>query len=177
MTTFIRNFSFPILFLMLFIPAYAQVQLGVEIGPGIPLGDFEDFYEVGVGGRFKFNYFVNDNVAVGTALGIYGFGFEFNDDLDLISVPWTFHGEYFFKGPKASPYLGAGIGMCFLSWENNGRGRDFNFDNDDVRFAGNLGGGVLFNVQKNLELGGDMRFHLVEDASFFAIKFVLAFKL
>jgi opacity protein-like surface antigen len=158
--------------------AQAQVQLGINIGAGLPMDDdFSDFFETGFGGNFKFNYFIKDNVALGANLGYYSFDVEGPADWNLNIIPLTFHAEYYFSKDKIKPFLGGGLGLYFKSIGDDDGLFDDNDAYDDTDFGLNLGGGLLFNVSNKLDLGVDLRFHVIEDTSFAGLNFGLYFDL
>jgi opacity protein-like surface antigen len=158
--------------------ASAQVQLGLNVGAGIPLGDgLGDNLETGFGLNAKFNYFVKENLALGATLGYYSFEWEPDERWNRNVIPLTFNVEYYFKPSKVKPFIGGGLGLYFYSWDrDNDRGFDEDYD-DDTELGLHLGGGLLFEVGKNVDLGADLRFNIIEDESFMGIHFGAYFKL
>ncbi|NJL12898.1 MAG: porin family protein [Microscillaceae bacterium] len=150
----------------------AQFKLGVELGLALPFDDFSDFVETGYGFRVKGLYFLNEHLGLGLTTGFYSFGVEGDrdDDEGFRQVPLTFDVMYQFSGNKAKPYVSGGLGIHFTSFRNE----NITFDTGD-ELALNLGGGVLFAVADKIDIGGDLRFHIVEDISFMGLSFKALF--
>jgi len=159
----------------------AQMQLGLDLGPNIPVGDFGDVAETGLGFKIVFKYFFNDNVAFMANIGYSSFEWEENywfgrgwgrgDDFRFNIVPINLNVEYHFGGNPLKPYLSGGLGIYALSINND----NDNWDDDDryqsTEVGLNLGGGLAYEIGNNLDLTADLKFHLVENASFVGLNF------
>lgn len=159
----------------------AQIQLGLDLGPNIPIGDFGDVAETGVGFKFIFKSFFDDNFAFMANIGYNSFDgkdniFRNNDNFGFDIIPININAEYHFGGDKISPYLSGGLGFYSISLDN-----DDIFGNDDryedTEIGLDLGGGITYPIKDNIYLSGDLKIHLIENASFIGLNFGVLFDL
>lgn len=76
---------------------------------------------------------------------------------------WAFMGNVFYDfwtGSNWTPYVGAGLGVAIVEWDEPG------FEDDDTVFAFQLGAGVAFDFTPNLALTLDYRFFGTEEPEF-----------
>ncbi len=109
-----------------------------------------------------------DNITV-SAFGLSASGAL---DGDVSSIAFMANGFYDFRigGPdgKFVPYLGGGIGVVQIDVNDlaiagsGAAGQDF----DDTVFAFQLGGGVMFNIAKNVDLSVNYRYFRAADPEF-----------
>lgn len=160
----------------------AQMQLGLDLGPSLPIGDFNDYADTGLGFKFIFKYFFDDNLALMANLGYSNFDNEDNDffgrgrdRFDFNILPININIEYYFEGDKVQPYLSGGLGIYSLSIGDDDIFDDNRYSSTEVGL--DLGGGLVFPIKDKIYLSGDLKFHLIENASFIGLNFGVLFDL
>jgi opacity protein-like surface antigen len=145
-------------------------------GASIPMGDYGDFAKLGFGGGVGFDYFVNENIAVGVD-GSY----TMNDAKDDVNAALTAlatapvkasdsfirggaHGKWMFPTAaesKISPYLIAGAGIYNVKAKLESADPLFNGDASESKFGGHGGLGVLFKTGGNVGVGAQGTYHFI----------------
>lgn len=102
-----------------------RIDLGVNVMLGFPMGDYSFGSEMltmnsapgmGIGGGIDFNYWLNDNIAVGLEAGYLSFseGEETNAGItskrSFTGIPVMVKGTYYFGEEGFRPYAGLGLG-------------------------------------------------------------------
>jgi hypothetical protein len=111
-----------VLFTVLAFAGYTSAQkMGaeVQIGVGLPMGDFGDVFKTGFGGQGTFLYSLNPEITLTGAIGYYTFTNKDYSDLTFSTVPVLVGGRYIFSKGSISPYAGAELGLHFSSVKVN----------------------------------------------------------
>lgn len=103
-------------FLSITTMAKAQIKIGASLGAAVPMGDFSDGANTGLGGSLTGKYLINKNMGVGLNVGFYSFGEKtdgFKNKLTPVSGSFT----YYFNSNTGNfkPYVGADLG--FYTWK------------------------------------------------------------
>lgn len=108
----------------------SRVSLGLEAG--LPMGDFGDFYGVGIGGTLGFEIPVGDNLGVVAQAGYLSFaGKEYDlgivkvEGASLGAIPIQVGAKYYFTDNQEGAYLGALTGVHLLSSEGSDGSTNF----------------------------------------------------
>lgn len=162
----------------------------VLLGYAMPSGDVGDLLDSGVSFGLDYDgYKINDMWSIGagffytsntkenTTLGM-------NYDYTLASYGLSPYAKYSkdvdMGGKKVNVYGLAGLGMYGVSQELEFTGANtiYNTDASESEFGFNLGGGVMYPLNDKMQLGLDLRYHIVaSDLSYFipAAKFTYSF--
>ena len=161
------------------VKAQAQVQLGLHAGVGIPMGNFGDAYNLGIGGGGNFKYLLSDNFALGASVSYYTFG---GKDLGIPGydapssnlIPIHANAEYYFGDGSTKPFIGADLGVTMTSSSAAGSKSQTNFS-----FAPILG--IKFGLGDSVDLFGNAKYNVVtneiSNLSYVGINFGLLFNL
>jgi hypothetical protein len=108
------------------LPAGARAESFTMIGPHLGFSTSPD--QVVFGGQMQFG-----DVAPQIDF-LPGIDFGFGDDMTVISLNGDFHYRFEIAGKKWQPYVGGGVAIHFVSWDNAGPGTD----NSDTEGGGTL---------------------------------------
>lgn len=86
----------------------------------------------------------------------------FEADVSDLTIATDINVDFPLQDARITPYLGAGIGVHFLSAETNVPGEQ---SDDDTKVGLNLQGGMRNQIMPNLNLFGELRYSFVSDAS------------
>ncbi len=91
----------------------AQITAGAGLLVGMPMGDYADGVNTGVGFSLEGNYFVMDNLSVGLEVSFLSMKIDGTDG-KFKFTPITVKGEYFFSEDDFRPFAGLGIGYYLV---------------------------------------------------------------
>ena len=91
-----------------------------------------------------------------------------NADMSDLAFAVDVDMDFPLQGSRMTPYLGAGLGLHFLSEDSN-----VGTSSDDTKLGLNIQGGIRNQVMPNISLFGEARYAFVSDAS--QLKFVGGF--
>jgi len=154
---------------VLFTPALAsaQLSLGARLGYGFAMGelggggDVADILKAQIPIQLDLGYRVTPALTLG---GYFAYGFgrvggDFEDVCDLDGVECTgrvyrvgLQLDYAFRGPSATPWLGAGFGYEWTSFTGEGPGGEAEFSFRGIEFL-NLQGGLDWKVGDRFSIG------------------------
>ncbi len=171
-------------------PVFAAGEIqkngGVMLGYAMPGDDVGDIIDGGIGFGLDFDgYKINDMWSIGgTFMYTSGSGettvLGSNIDYDVATWGLTPYAKYSKEvdlgGKKATAFGLAGVGLYGVSVEASAGG--VTADASDTEFGFNLGGGLMFPLQDKMEIGLDVRYHIVaSDLTYFipAVKFTYSF--
>ena len=94
--------------------AGAQFSLGANLGVAMPVGSFEQKYNMGFGGYASLAYTINAKMSIGLNAGFYAFkGTDFpagsNPSTRILPIFLDF--KYYLNTEGFLPYVGAGLGL------------------------------------------------------------------
>lgn len=166
--------------------AQAQVYLGAQAGAKVPMGDWADYYDVGIGGMLEGNYMLQD-LAIGVNVGYYVFsagdymedGVELDDGPNFSIIPIEAKGDYYFSDVSFMPYVGLGLGMYISQYE------DYTYDHpllgettiegeSDSNFGVNPHVGFIYG--NLVGFGAEVGYTIIEDANHLTANLRIIFK-
>jgi len=150
-------------------PAFAQMEagmsmmtIGVNVGYGLPMGDFADGYDGGLSVGLNGCYMFTD--MYGLELGVDWITFAANEDMvgDL-DVKWQYipvTADFLAKFPAGnfSPYIKGGVGYYFGSATGDDVPDDTEGEND---FGINVGGGIQVPFAETMMFDVGAGYHYV----------------
>ncbi len=159
----------------------------VMLGMGMPGGDVGKTVDSGMAFGLDYDgYKINDNWSVAGAF-IYTSSPKKSATLvDYTLSTWgltpyaKYSKEVDLGGKKCNVYGAAGIGYYSVSFKEEGTGvlAGLTSDATDTKFGFNLGGGIMYPIADKMQLGLDLRYHMVaSNLSYFvpAVKFTYSF--
>lgn len=169
-----------LLFISLFIIgvyiSYAQIQVGIVLGPQFPVSGFNDAFNTGMGFGATGKYSLSDNLAVGANLHYNSFsGNRYNDYYNngyrnrASITAFTGLVEYYFSTDKLKPYAGADFGFYFWSWRwynyywTNPSGHPvYNYYHDNGMALGFAPcAGAVYDVTDKIVLSANLKFNIM----------------
>lgn len=153
----IRIFAM-VMFSMMASAGYSQLQVGVQLGPQFPMGDFGDGYNMGIGLNFSGKYFVTEDVAFGLNLGYHHFGTDW-DDISSSMMPITALVEYYLSEEPMRPYLGIDLGAYNfgLKWKIG----NIEMKDSELYFGFAPKAGIAYQISDNLAVTGELKWNYV----------------
>ena len=153
----------------------AKLTYGAMPFYSMPTGDAGDVLNSSLGLGVSADYLLQDNIKVGLELG-YAFGYEFdaNSDYSFSVLNIGPVAKYFVTRDMLTFYGVAGIELYHSSLNKTVAGYDSSSD-----LGLNLGGGIGYEVNKNMTAGAELRYHTVGgdlDADFINLGFKLDYK-
>lgn len=151
---------------------YAQTQespMGVSLqaGVSVPSGDFDNSAGLGVGGEGTFEYLINENLGLTGTLGYYEWGAK-NDlpqgfDYSFSTVPLLAGGKYFFMLGGFLPYVGAQLGLNFVSLKQTVQiaGVNSNLDESSTKFGFSPLVGLRYLMPPNLAFDMTFKYNII----------------
>lgn len=158
--------------LMLQINAFGQEkgQLKLSFGPGValPMGNFGDYYGMGIGGTVEARYFISENISIGGNLGYYSFTEKTTEDLLKSSdnkatfsfMPLLGNVSYFLSEEGFKPYVAGNLGLYMWKekvtydvlgeWESSG---------SDLGVAPEVG--FFMGLTDKIDLTANARYNIV----------------
>ena len=106
----------------------------VQVGVGLPMGDFGDAFKTGFGGQGTFLYSLNPELTLTAAIGYYSFTNKDYSDATFSTVPVLVGARYVLGKGSFVPYAGAELGLHFCTIKVVAPKFDFGF--------GSIGGGT-----------------------------------
>jgi hypothetical protein len=92
--------------------ANAQIKIGAGFMGGLPMGDFGEVANLGIGGGVSGEYMVTDNIGAGLNVGFMMFGAKEEGFFDVTMIPIHLQGNYhFMPGEDFNFYGGLGLGI------------------------------------------------------------------
>jgi outer membrane protein W len=156
-----------------------QIQVGAGLGLQMPVGDFSDGYNPGIGLHVAGKYLLNEKMAVGLNLGYAKFGSEY-EHLSCSMVPVTGLFEYYLgKKGKVTPYVGADLGLYNLGVKYKYEGTKTS--DSELYFGLAPVAGILYELNDLISLTGNLKYNVVfaddESLSYIGINVGIAYKL
>ena len=136
----------------------ADLYLGGKIPIAIPLPNFDSIAGVGGGIVAEADYFVMPGLAV---TGEFGFIYHGEKNIAQVTqLPLMVGVRYeFLEGPlKPFAHLRMGLNFVRTAVTFSAFGISTSTSNTDTNFAMDFGGGVLYSVIENLDIGGSLEF-------------------
>ena len=156
-----------ILFALIAFNVHGQINVGLTVGPQLPMGDFGDIAKTGFGVDVVGKYMLNDNMAVGLNVGYISFGkYEVAGVATYESsmMPITALYEYYFGTEGFVPYVGADLGMYSYTAKSTinlpflGE-TEVKATKSYFGFAPKVG--VLYDLNDKVKLEGNIKYHIV----------------
>lgn len=160
------------------VPAFAaeqgDVQITLNAGVAMPMGDFGDAANLGFMGGVGFDWFATPNIAIGASGGytMLSGSDEFNAFLTSLAtdpveakfsaIMGGAHGKFYFstgEGAPVSPYLLAGAGVYNFKTTLESNDPAFNGDASDTNFGARGGLGATFGGNGQVGFGVEALFH------------------
>lgn len=136
----------------------AQIQGGVTVGAQLPMGDFGDAYNPGIGFHVQGKYLVNESIGVGLNVGYNYFGSDVENTSSGM-LPITALLEYHFGTGDIKPYLGADVGLYNFSFKT--KVLDEEISDSEMYFGFAPTGGVLYSLSDMLSLCANAKYNYV----------------
>ena len=152
-----------VLFGFIALNSQAQFNVGVTVGPQLPMGDFGDTWNTGFGANVFAKYMLNDNMGLGLNVGYYSFGSDF-EGFTASMMPITAFYHYYFGDSDFKPYIGADIGLYNYGYEMEldlGAFGTIKADDSKMYFGFAPTAGVLYGLNDKLSLVGNIKYHVV----------------
>lgn len=145
-------------------------QLKLSFGPGValPMGNFGDYYGMGIGGAVEARYFISENISIGGNLGYYSFTekttetvLKSSDNKATFSfMPLLGNVSYFLSEEGFKPYLAGNLGLYMWkekvtydvlgTWESSG---------SDIGVAPEVG--FFMGLTDKIDLTANARYNMV----------------
>ena len=77
----------------------------------------------------------------------------------LRQIPLRADVNYNWEGGKWHPFVGAGVGVYFLRFKNNGQA----IGDSETKVGFNVGGGLEYFTGRTVSLKGEARYHVIDD--------------
>ncbi|MEI7663290.1 MAG: OmpW family outer membrane protein [Bacteroidota bacterium] len=153
----------------------AQFNVGVTIGPQIPLGSMSDAMKIGFGFNIAGKYMVNQQIGVGLNIGYSSFGSTpITYQGQVVSTTLTSSGsavpitalfEYHIGKGKFKPYVGADLGLYNFSHTYNSES-GLNGSSIPVSFSKMYFGfaptaGALFELNNKFSLCANLKYNFI----------------
>ena len=129
----------------------AELYLGGKIPIAIPLPDFNDAVGVGGGIVAEADYFVMPGLAVTGEFGFIVHGEK--NFCQITQLPLMVGVRYEFLEGPLKPFAHLRMGLNIIH-----RNYTFMGSDSDAYFGMDFGGGVLYSVLENLDVGGSLEF-------------------
>lgn len=94
-----------------------KMGAGVQVGVGLPMGDFGDACKTGFGGSGTFLYSLNPELSLTGSIGYYTFTYKNWSDASFSTVPVLVGARYALGKGSFAPYIGAELGFHFCSYQ------------------------------------------------------------
>lgn len=148
-----------------------QTKLGASVMFGLPMGDFGDFSNTGLGFGAETKYFVSEKLAIGLKVGMISFavkdeyaalvkelyGFDVTMSTQIMPVLATF--DLFLATDGFKPYLGAGAGVYMLTEKMTMVGLDVSESVTKVGVAPHFG--FLFGLSESVDLNVCANYNMI----------------
>jgi hypothetical protein len=145
-------------------------QIKLSFGPGValPMGNFGDYYGMGIGGTVEARYFISENISIGGNLGYYSFTEKSSTELLKSSdnkatfsfMPLLGNVSYFLSEEGFKPYVAGNLGLYMWKekvtydvlgeWEESG---------SDLGAAPEVG--FFMGITDKLELTANARYNVI----------------
>ncbi|MDX1326139.1 MAG: hypothetical protein R3299_00445 [Arenibacter sp.] len=148
---------------------FHKIGVGAEIG--LPMGNFSNGYNVGIGATGKIYYGLNDDANITGTLGYIRFGLDAGPDASghLGMIPIMFGYHHSFDGWYVEPQVG--LVSLNSKFSNTGFGAGaWNYSSTEVSLS--LGGGYSMG---DWDFG--LRYHIVSNANFLGARVAYKFEL
>jgi opacity protein-like surface antigen len=158
-----------------------RTLLSLHVGLSSPTGDFDNFFNSGLGVGGSIDYGISPDVLLGFEISHHSFDGDLPGD-DANITPMTFNAEYIVPVVgNVKPFVGGGIG-AYRHHEAIEQLDASIVEDTETTFGFNLGGGIAGRVGRQTLLGGGVRFHHVDgdrlpEANFFTFQVGLGFVL
>jgi hypothetical protein len=142
------------------VPATNSAAVGGEVGVFIPREEalttgptLEGFYE----------YYLTPRNSLRMGLGWANPKFDRESSDSLRHVRVALDTVYNWEGGAVHPFVGAGIGVYFLQFRDNGQ----NSGDSESKLGGTLFGGAEFFTSRTMSVKAEARYHLVQNIGAF----------
>lgn len=163
MKTYFKNF---ILIALLAVPASASAQgrvphtdsgaIGGDVGVFLPR---DGAYDAGPAIEGFYEYYLSPRGSVRLGMGWANpkWSAEHSDSLRHVRV--AADGVYNWEGGALHPFVGAGIGVYFLQFRDNGN----SVGDSETKLGGTLFGGAEFFASPTTAIKAEVRYHLIQN--------------
>jgi Outer membrane protein beta-barrel domain len=142
-------------------PHEGSAAIGGDIGVFLPS---EDALESGLSLEGFYEYYLTPRASVRVGLGWANPDFDRDPDAYLRYVRVPLDVVYNWEGGKVHPFVGAGLGIYFLQFRNNGE----DFGDQENKLGATLFGGAEFFTSRTVSVKGELRYHIVSDINSFS---------
>ncbi len=151
--------------------AYGQGKIGLSAmgGMTLPVGDFGDVYDSGIGGKGMLFFQLSPGIEVTGTVGYLKWDADFeifgvSVENTLTSIPLLAGLRYYFGGGAYAPYATVEGGFHFLKSEGIENGQViYESDREDL-FGYGAGAGLLFRAGDNLFIDLGVMFNSITDS-------------
>lgn len=157
-------------FLLLTLPAFAAAQgrtpregsaaIGGDIGVFLPA---EEALDSGLALEGFYEYYLTPRTSIRTGLGWANPKFEREDEDSLRYVRVPLDVVYNWEGGAIHPFVGAGLGIYFLQFKDNGR----NSGDSETKLGATVFGGIEFFTSRTVSVKGELRYHIISNIGSF----------
>ncbi len=163
MSVYLKNF---ILFAALLLPATAYAQgrvphtdsgaIGGDVGVFLPR---DGAYDAGPALEGFYEYYLSPRGSVRIGMGWANpkWAIEHSDSLRHVRV--AIDGVHNWEGGSVHPFVGAGLGIYFLQFRDNGH----NAGDSETKLGGTVFGGAEFFASRTTSIKAEARYHLVQN--------------
>lgn len=138
----------------------SQISIGGQLGIALPMGDFGDIANTGFGFQGLFGYALAPSIDFRATLGYFTFGgkddIEDMVDYSISDIPILVGITYKLGTLGLTPYVGAELGIHNLTVKYKVLG--YNYDASESKFGFGLFGGVMYPVNQQISIIGDVKF-------------------
>jgi opacity protein-like surface antigen len=141
-------------------PHEGSAAVGGDIGVFLPS---EDVLDSGLALEGFYEYYLTPRTSIRIGLGWANPDFDGDSDAHLRYVRVPLDVVYNWEGGKVHPFVGAGLGIYFLQFRNNGH----DVGDSETKLGATLLGGVELFTSRTVSVKGELRYHIVSDIDTF----------
>ncbi len=158
---------------------YVVLNLGVYFPTSSSVDTFDS---AGFNGEVAVGRYLAKNLAIELNVGAFGltsddvvgfngtFGaFSYSDSISVLPLTISLKGVLPVTD-KLEIYGRGGLGAYFINFDRDIDstvfGNDLHYSDDKTAFGGFLGGGAIYNINKMLYVGGELKYHFVSSVDF-----------
>lgn len=150
-----------------------QVSLGVQLGVGIPMGDFGDAVNTGFGFQGLFGYALAPSLDLRITAGYFSFGGpEFKEaggtiETSISDIPLLAGISYKLTKSGVTPYIGAEAGLHYLTTSADAKaitGDEVTISSSSSEFGVGVFAGLMLPVSQKLSVIFDGKFNYIFDS-------------
>lgn len=142
--------------------AFSKMQIGGDIGLGIPTGDFADGANTGFGINGVWTYFFQPELALTGSIGYWSFGAKGSSDIakaTFSTIPLNVGIQYRFSASGFKPYIGAETFLFFNSTSVEYLGYKSSDSETKFGFVPLVGG--AFQIAPNMEFRVTLKYTII----------------